>query len=172
MAAKKSPTAPRKPRAKKRAEPKSKGLLPAECRLETTGELGGLAARIESHGGVVLSAYREPLGGLPTIRLIVDDFVGRVGSDTRISRFFKDSNVALVKERFTHLFCELSGGPCTYLGADMKNSHSGMGIGNADFDAVIDDMSATLNEHKVSGREKEEFLALLRPMRKDIVEKP
>ena len=114
----------------------------------------------------------DRLGGLPTIRLIVDGFVGRVGSDTRINRFFKDSNLALVKDRFTHLFCELSGGPCTYLGADMKNSHSGMGIGNADFDAVIEDMSATLNELKVSGREKEEFLALLRPMRKDIVEKP
>ena len=114
----------------------------------------------------------DRLGGLPAIRLIVDDFVGRVGSDTRINRFFKDSNVALVKERFTHLFCELSGGPCTYLGADMKNSHSGMGIGNADFDAVIEDATATLDKFKVSGREKDEFLALLRPMRKDIVEKP
>ena len=114
----------------------------------------------------------DRLGGLPTIRLLVDDFVGRVGSDTRINRFFKDSNVALVKERFTHLFCELSGGPCTYLGADMKNSHSGMGLTNADFDAVIEDMNAALDKFKVSGREKEEFLALLRPMRKDIVEKP
>jgi hemoglobin len=114
----------------------------------------------------------DRLGGLPTIRLIVDDFVGRVGSDTRINRFFKDSNVALVKERFTHLFCELSGGPCTYLGADMKNSHSGMGISNADFDAVIEDATATLDKFKVSGREKDEFLALLRPMRKDTVEKP
>ena len=114
----------------------------------------------------------DRLGGLPTIRLIADDFVARVGSDTRINRFFKDSNVALVKERFTHLFCELSGGPCTYLGADMKNSHSGMGIGNADFDAVIEDATATLDKFKVSGREKDEFLALLRPMRKDIVEKP
>ena len=114
----------------------------------------------------------DRLGGLPTIRLLVDDFVGRVGSDTRINRFFKDSNVALVKERFTHLFCELSGGPCTYLGADMKNSHSGMGIGGADFDAVIEDINATLDKFKVSGREKEEFLTLLRPMRKDIVEKP
>ena len=114
----------------------------------------------------------DRLGGLPTIRLIVDDFVGRVGSDTRINRFFKDSNVALVKERFTHLFCELSGGPCTYLGADMKNSHSGMGIRNADFDAVIEDANATLDKLKVSGREKDEFLALLRSMRKDIVGKP
>ena len=97
--------------------------------------------------------------------------VARVGADTRINRFFKDSNVPLVKERFTHLFCELSGGPCTYLGADMKNSHSGLGISNADFDTVIEDLAASLDKFKVTSREKEDFLNLLRPMRKDIVEK-
>ena len=35
-----------------------------------------------------------------------------------------------------------------------------------------EDINATLDTFKVSGREKEEFLAMLRPMRKDIVEKP
>ena len=113
----------------------------------------------------------DRLGGLPTIRLLVDDFVARVGADTRINRFFKDSNVPLVKERFTHMFCELSGGPCTYLGADMKNSHSGLGVSNADFDAVMEDVVASMDKFKVSPREKEDFLGLLRPMRKDIVEK-
>jgi ParB family chromosome partitioning protein len=64
MAAKKT-AAPRKPR-KKRAEPRSKGLLPAECRGGEE-ELRPLAEKIESHGGVVLAAYKEPLGGRPTI---------------------------------------------------------------------------------------------------------
>ena len=114
----------------------------------------------------------ERLGGLPTVRLVVDDLVGRVGADTRINRFFAQSNVPLVKERLTHLFCELSGGPCTYLGADMKNAHSGMGISNADFDAVIENLGAALDKFKVPAREKDELLAVLRPMRKDIVEKP
>ena len=113
----------------------------------------------------------DRLGGLPAIRLVVDDFVGRVGADRRINRFFAQSNVPLVKERFTHLFCQLTGGPCTYLGADMKNSHSGLGISHADFDAVLEDATASLDQFKVPAREKEEFLSLLRPMRKDIVEK-
>ncbi len=46
----------------------------------------------------------DRLGGLPTIRLIVDDLVGRVGTDPRINRFFAQSNIPLVKERLTHLF--------------------------------------------------------------------
>ena len=68
MAAKK-PSAPRKPRAKtkKRADPGSKGLTPAEVREGAEEALQPLRTAIEAHGGAVLAAYREPLGGLPTI---------------------------------------------------------------------------------------------------------
>jgi len=66
MARKTSP-APRKPRAsKKRAEPGSKGLAPAECRLDSPAELKTVAEKIASAGGALLASYREPLGGLPT----------------------------------------------------------------------------------------------------------
>jgi ParB family chromosome partitioning protein len=62
---KKSPAAPRR---RKRAEPGSRGLGPAECR---GAELPELAAKIEAHGGAVLSTYREPLGGKATIVAIL-----------------------------------------------------------------------------------------------------
>jgi ParB family chromosome partitioning protein len=66
---KKAAGAPRKPRAsKKRAAPGSKGLSPAECR---GAELPELAAKIEQHGGAVLTCYREPLGGNATIVAIL-----------------------------------------------------------------------------------------------------
>jgi ParB family chromosome partitioning protein len=65
MAAKKTAAAPKKPRAsKKKAEPGSKGLAPAECR---GAQLPELAAKIESQGGAVLATYKEPLGGQATI---------------------------------------------------------------------------------------------------------
>lgn len=64
MPAKKA-TRKRAPRRKK-ADPKSKGLSPAECRPDAPA-LGDLAKAIEGHGGTVLAEYREPLGGRPTI---------------------------------------------------------------------------------------------------------
>ncbi len=64
MAARKSAA---KPRARKRAEPKSKGLAPLECREAAADPLRELARKIEADGGAVLAAYREPLGGHPTI---------------------------------------------------------------------------------------------------------
>jgi ParB family chromosome partitioning protein len=70
--AKKTPSAPRKPRAsKKRAEPSSKGLSPAECRLDGPADLKEVAARIDAAGGALLAAYKEPLGGRPTALAIL-----------------------------------------------------------------------------------------------------
>jgi hemoglobin len=111
------------------------------------------------------------LGGLPTIRKVVDDFVLRLRSDQRVSDFFANSNVPLIREQLTQLFCQVAGGPCTYLGADMKTAHVGMGLSNADFDAVAEDLGASLDGAKVPEREKKELLAILGKMRTDIVEK-
>jgi hemoglobin len=113
----------------------------------------------------------ERMGGLPATRRVVDDFVLRLRADARVSQFFEDSNIPLVKEHLTQLFCEVSGGPCTYLGADMKTAHAGMGLSNADFNAVAEDLGASLDAAKVPEREKKELLAILGKMRRDIVEK-
>ena len=114
----------------------------------------------------------ERLGGARAIYVVVDDFVGRVTTDPRINQFFKESNLPLIREQLTQLVCQVSGGPCTYLGANMKIAHSGMGISNADFDAVAEDLTASLDKFNVAPREKNELLAILARMRSDIVEKP
>ena len=113
----------------------------------------------------------ERLGGVRVIYVIVDDFVGRVTTDTRINRFFKDTNLPLIREQLTQLVCQASRGPCTYLGADMKTAHSGMGISTADFDAVAENFTASLDKFNVAPREKGELLTILGGMRIDIVEK-
>jgi hemoglobin len=53
----------------------------------------------------------------------------------------------------------------------MKTVHRGMGVTNAHFDALVGDLVATLNKFKVPEQEKNELLAVLGPMRKDIVER-
>ena len=55
-------------RAPKKAKEGSRGILPEECRLDpTSGDAAEVARRIEQEGGVVLGAYREPLGGNPVL---------------------------------------------------------------------------------------------------------
>jgi hemoglobin len=52
----------------------------------------------------------------------------------------------------------------------MKAAHAGMGITGGEFEAVVDDLVQTLDHYKVPDREKNELLAMLAPMRGDIVE--
>ena len=113
----------------------------------------------------------DRLGGKDSITAVVDDFVTRVAADTRINRFFAHANVPRLKQMLVDQICQASGGSCTYSGKDMKTAHQGMGITESDFDALVQDLVASLNTFKVGEREKGELLAILGPMKKDIVER-
>ena len=55
-------------RAPKKAAAGSRGIVPQEMQLDAhSGEAAETSRRIEAEGGVVLGAYREPLGGNPVI---------------------------------------------------------------------------------------------------------
>ena len=53
----------------------------------------------------------------------------------------------------------------------MKTAHVGLGISDADFDALADDLNASLDKFNIAARDKAELLAILGRMRVDIVEK-
>jgi hemoglobin len=52
----------------------------------------------------------------------------------------------------------------------MKTTHAGMGIKDAEFDALVEDLVQSLDKHKVPAAEKQELLGILGPMKADIVE--
>lgn len=116
------------------------------------------------------SLYQR-LGGKPAIRAVVDDFVGNVAKDKRINGFFANADIPRLKRRLVEQICAGSGGPCTYTGRDMKTAHRGMGVKNRDFDALVQDLGKSLDKFKVPAREQKELVAILAPMRKDIVER-
>ena len=118
----------------------------------------------------------KSLGGKKAIVAVVDDFVGRVAADDRINSFFKATaadpqRLAKFKKNLVDQICEASGGPCKYKGKDMKTAHAGMGITSADFDALVQDLVASLDKFMVKEGDKQALLGVLGPMKKDIVEK-
>jgi ParB family chromosome partitioning protein len=50
-------------RRRKKTTPKSIGLTPAETRTATDSAVAQLTSQVQSDGGTVLTAYREPFGG-------------------------------------------------------------------------------------------------------------
>ncbi len=68
--------------------------------------------------------------------------------------------------------CAATGGPCLYLGRDMKTVHKGLGITGADWDISVKHLVDTLDKFKVPEKEKGELLAAVSALKPDIVEKP
>ncbi len=111
----------------------------------------------------------ERLGGYNAIVAVVDDFVANVAADKRINKFFAKANIGRLKARLVEQICQGTGGPCIYTGASMKAAHAGMGVRSKDFDALVQDLGKTLNKFKVPKKEQKELVAILGPMKKDIV---
>jgi len=118
----------------------------------------------------------DRLGGKAAIVAVVDDFVANVAGDKRINAFFaatagdKD-RLAAFKGKLVDQICEAAGGPCKYMGKDMKAAHAGMGISSADFNALVEDLTKSLNKFKVGKTEQGQLLGVLGPMKAQIVEK-
>ena len=114
----------------------------------------------------------DRLGGKAAITAVIDEFVAKVAADNMINGRFATTDIPKLKRHLVDQVCAASGGPCVYTGRDMKTTHAGMRLTNADFNALVQDLVAALDKFKVGEREEQELLALLGPMRKDIVEVP
>ncbi len=119
------------------------------------------------------SLYKR-LGGYDAIAAVTDDFIGRLATDKQLTRFFvghSEDSLKKIRQHVVDQLCAASGGPCIYTGRDMKTSHKGMGITEADWDAAVKDLVATLDKFKVPERERSELLGAVSSFKKDIVEK-
>jgi hemoglobin len=113
----------------------------------------------------------ERLGGKPAITAVIDDFIGNVAADTRINKRFANADIPRLKARLVDQVCEVSGGPCKYTGASMRDAHTGMKITDAEFGALVEDLVKSLDKFKVPAKEKGELLSALGGMKGDIVGK-
>ncbi len=130
---------------------------------------GGARPAPAAAGG---SSLYKRLGGEVAVTAVIDEFVARLSVNPLIKDRFEGSNVPRLRRMLIEQVCAASGGPQKYTGRDMKTVHRGMGVTDAEFDALVGDLVGALDRFRVPEREKGELLAVLGPMRKDIVYKP
>lgn len=110
------------------------------------------------------------LGGNAAITAVVADFVNeRVAKDARINSFFANVDLPNLERLLVEQIGEATGGPETYTGRSMVEAHAGLGISVADFNALVEDLVASLDQFEVPEAEKTELLNALGPMQTDIV---
>lgn len=141
----------------------------------------GLAAcggkKMEPTDPTASSAAAVPLyvrlGGEPAVKAVVKDFVEeQVAKDPRINAFFKSTDIPHLEQMLFEQICAATGGGCTYTGKDMKTTHSGMKVSEAHFNALVEDLTKTLDKFGVKEAEKTELLTALGSMKADIVMVP
>jgi hemoglobin len=117
------------------------------------------------------STLYDRLGGKEGVDAIVDSFTKNLLADPRVNKVFKKSKdgLAQFKQHLAEQVCQLGGGPCQYSGKTMADAHKGMGITDAQFDAVVEDLKLALDEKGASEQDKSELFAALAPMKGDIV---
>lgn len=117
----------------------------------------------------------DRVGGYNALAAVVDDFIGRLVTDKQFEKFFigqSNDSKKRIRQHILDQFCAATGGPCVYTGRDMKTSHAGLGITNAEWDAAAKHLVASLDKFKVPEKEKGELLSFVTSLKKDIVEKP
>ena len=112
----------------------------------------------------------ERLGGADAITAVVDDFVGRCAADQRINQKFARTDVPRLKSMLVDQVTAATGGPATYTGRSMTETHRGMAVTGGEFEALVEDLVGTLDAFSVPSGEKGELLGILGPLRSEIVE--
>jgi hemoglobin len=112
----------------------------------------------------------DRLGGGDVINKLTESWVARVGGDDRANGKFVRTDIERLMKEVVDQLCEATGGPCTYTGRSMLETHAGMKVTAGEFDVVMQHLGAALDELNVPKTEQDELVGLLRPMQDDIVE--
>jgi hemoglobin len=112
----------------------------------------------------------ERLGRGAAITAVVDDFVARCATDSRINAKFARTDIPRLKTLLVEQVSAATGGKVQYTGRTMADTHRGMQVTAGEFDALVEDLVATLNQFNVSEKSQRELLGVLAPLRGDIVE--
>jgi hemoglobin len=111
------------------------------------------------------------MGGQDAIVKIADDTTANFLADERIKATFDNTNMDRFRKLLAEQFCQVAGGPCAYTGRNMAESHKGLHLDNADFNAVVEDLQKAMDKNGVPFATQNRFLARLAPMQHDIVTK-
>ena len=115
----------------------------------------------------------ERLGGYDAICAVTDNLLPRLAGDAKLGRFWLhrgEDGVKRERQLLIDFLCSSAGGPMYYTGRDMKISHKGMKIDEADWSAFIGHVNATLDAFNVPREEHDQVIAFIQGTKADIVE--
>lgn len=109
------------------------------------------------------------LGGEAGIAQIADNFIMEIANDERVIAYFADSNVERFRQFFIEHLCMLTDGPCEYTGDSLVDTHVGMNVTEAAFNAIVEDLMAAMNTADIAIASQNRLLARMAELREQII---
>jgi len=117
------------------------------------------------------SLYHK-LGGQAAISAAVDAFYVKVLKDERVKHFFDDVSMPKQHRKQKEFLNAALGGPVPWTGKDMRKAHDGMGLTEVHFNAIAENLVATLQDLKVSQELIDQVIAVVATTKDDILGRP
>ncbi len=120
----------------------------------------------------------DRLGGLYNIAVVVDDFIDRVMGDPRLNANPRvdEAHHRVSPQGFkyyvTEMLCWAAGGPQTYSGRTMGDSHRHLMITDEEWEAFMEDLQQSLDKFEVPQPEQDEVKAIVESTKEAIVVEP
>lgn len=111
----------------------------------------------------------QQLGGVEGIETVSRAMLQRMSTDPRTKRTFDGINLRTLSASLAAHLCKVADGPCVYEGETMRNVHADLGLGDSEFETVVQILRDELDRAGVGQGAKNELLRRLAPSRRDIV---
>jgi hemoglobin len=112
------------------------------------------------------------LGGYDALAAVTDDFIHRLATDPKLHKFFvgvSQEHAGRIRQLVLDQLCGATGGPCVYIGREMKEVHRGLNITDDDWQSAITDLTGTLDKFHVKEPERGEVFGLMAKLKPEIV---
>ena len=120
-----------------------------------------------------MTTLYERLGGAAAIDAAVDIFYDKVLADARISHFFSNTDMTRQRSHQKAFLTYAFGGGPAYNGKGMRAAHQGLvdklGLNESHFDAVVENLAATLAGLGVSDALIGEVAAVAASIKDDVL---
>ena len=117
----------------------------------------------------------EKIGGKDAVNIAVEIFYKKVLADDRIKMFFEDINMIQQRAHQKAFLTYVFGGSSKYDGKSLREAHKKLveqkGLNESHFNAVAENLVATLNDLNIQQDLIDEIVALLLTVKNDILNK-
>src|SRR6266850_1020191 len=116
----------------------------------------------------------DRLGGHAAVSAVVDDFVVRMAGHPQVGHFFARIDTApgsKFRSNLVEFISAATGGNGRYRGPDMASAHAGFKISESDWEVTVANLRDSLGKFSVPAREVQDLLAIIAPLKQQIVKR-